>query len=176
MEFGRIFNYFLLLSLLLLNYQMCVYGQQTNFELPVQLVGFPAIVGTVRFTNFLKKLAYSLSPATYRSRSRRELAYASQPVDPFDAQEVEKYIVAEFGSKACVFERICAHYATQARTQPRQQLDWADVFRQYKRSEDQAKELYLLSVFLGDIVGSPHLCHQLGKRRPCDEKLLEGSL
>ncbi|CAH2233518.1 jg10800 [Pararge aegeria aegeria] len=109
--------------------------------------------------------------STYRSRSRRELTFASDS-DPFDSQEVEKYIIGEFGARACVFERVCAHYATRARSQPRPQMDWSDVFRQYKRSPDQAKELYLLSVFLGDIVGSPQLCHQLGKRRGCDDTLL----
>ncbi|CAG4966310.1 unnamed protein product [Parnassius apollo] len=175
MEIGRILNTFLLLSILLFNLLHYMNGQQTYFELPVQLVGFPAIVGSVRFTNFLKKLAYSLNPATYRSRNRRELGHVGELVDPFDPQEVEKYIVAEFGNKACVFGRICAHYAVKARSQPRTQLDWSDVFRQYKRSQDQAKELYLLSVFLGDIVGSPQLCQQLGKRRPCDENLLGSS-
>ncbi|VVD03703.1 unnamed protein product [Leptidea sinapis] len=66
-----------------------VSNQETSFELPVQLVGFPFIVGSVKLTNFLKKLGYSLSP------------------EPFDAQEVEKYIVGEFGTRACVFERVC---------------------------------------------------------------------
>ncbi|XP_023935912.1 uncharacterized protein LOC112044326 isoform X2 [Bicyclus anynana] len=148
-----------------------VNGQETPFELPVQLVGFPFIVGTVKLTNFLKKLSYSLSPATYRSRNRRELTLASDS-EPYDSQEVEKYIVGEFGARACVFERVCAHYATRARSQPRPQMNWSDVFRQYKRSPEQAKELYLLSVFLGDIVGSPQLCHQLAKRRACDDTLL----
>ncbi|KAG6457503.1 uncharacterized protein LOC115448242 isoform X2 [Manduca sexta] len=144
--------------------------QETPFELPVQLIGFPFIVGSVKLTNFFKKLSYSLSPATYRSRNRRELTYLSESAEPFDVLEVEKYVVAEFGEKACIFERVCAHYATRARAQPRPQLDWPDVFSQYKRSPDQAKEYYLLSVFLGDIVGSPQLCHQLGKRRSCEDQ------
>ncbi|XP_026735698.1 uncharacterized protein LOC113499417 isoform X3 [Trichoplusia ni] len=109
----------------------------------------------------------SLGRATYRSRNRRELSL-SDATEPFDVTEVEKYIVGEFGARSCIFERVCAHYATRAQAQPRQQLDWPDVFSQYKRSPDQAKEFYLLSVFLGDIVGSPQLCLQLGKRRSCD--------
>ncbi|XP_063374585.1 uncharacterized protein LOC134662325 isoform X1 [Cydia amplana] len=147
-------------------------GQEAGFELPVQLVGFPFIILAVRLTNFVKKLSYALNPATYRSRSRRQLA---ADTDPFDAAEVEKYIVGEFGARACVFERVCAHYAARAQRDPKPQMDWPDVFSHYKRSSDQAKDFYLLSVFLGDIVGSTQLCHQLGKRRSCDEGLLEGS-
>ncbi|XP_073959382.1 uncharacterized protein isoform X2 [Choristoneura fumiferana] len=170
MEWNKIF-YTSFLLFVLLSYND-VKSQDAAFELPVQLVGFPVIILSVRLTNFLKKLSYSLSPATYRSRNRRELAYDA---DPFDAAEVEKYIVGEFGARACVFERVCAHYAARAQVLPKPQMDWADVFSHYKRSSDSAKDFYLLSVFLGDIVGSPQLCHQLGKRRSCDEGLLEGS-
>ncbi|XP_075984792.1 uncharacterized protein LOC142982256 isoform X2 [Anticarsia gemmatalis] len=165
MEIKKVCYIWTLLSLLLFDCLMEGSTEETSFELPVQLVGFPFIIMAVRLTNFVKKLSYALSPATYRSRNRRELTLEPEP---FDVTEVEKYIVGEFGARACVFERVCAHYATRAQAQPRQQLDWPDVFSQYKRSPDQAKEFYLLSVFLGDIVGSPQLCHQLGKRRSCD--------
>ncbi|CAK1545549.1 unnamed protein product [Leptosia nina] len=170
MELKKLFYLWMVVTLIVLDCVM-VGTQQTSFELPVQLVGFPFIIMAVRMTNFIKKLSYALSPATYRSRNRRQLTFASDP-ENYDVQEVEKYIVGEFGARACVFERVCTNYAKRARLQPRPQMDWPDVFSQYKRSPDQAKELYLLSVFLGDIVGSPQLCHQLGKRRGCDDSLL----
>ncbi|XP_061379932.1 uncharacterized protein LOC116774195 isoform X2 [Danaus plexippus] len=152
---------------------LSVSSEETAFELPVRLVGFPFIVGSVKVTNFLKKLSYSLSPETYRSRNRRALTFGGEITEPYDPQDVEKYIIGEFGARACVFERVCAHYATRAQAQPRPQMDWSTVFSQYKQSPDQAKELYLLSVFLGDIVGSPQLCHQLGKKRGCNEHFLD---
>ncbi|XP_022114807.2 uncharacterized protein LOC110993043 isoform X1 [Pieris rapae] len=170
MELSKVFYLWTVLNFLVLHCVM-VGTEQSPFELPVQLVGFPFIIMAVRVTSFLKKLSYALDPATYRSRNRRQLTFASDP-ESYDVLEVEKYIVGEFGARACVFERVCAHYAARARIQPKPQMDWPDVFSQYKRSPDQAKELYLLSVFLGDIVGSPQLCHQLGKRRGCDDSLL----
>ncbi|RVE45646.1 hypothetical protein evm_009695 [Chilo suppressalis] len=175
MEFVKVFYVWTVLTLLVFQCAMKGSGQQTSFELPVQLVGFPFIIVAVRITNFVKKLSYALNPATYRSRTRRELTFVGDAVEPFDVTEVEKYIVGEFGARACVFERVCAHYAARARTNPRPQMDWTDVFSQYKRSPQQAKEFYLLSVFLGDIVGSPQLCHQIGKRRGCDEAQLLGA-
>ncbi|XP_034944578.1 uncharacterized protein [Chelonus insularis] len=144
--------------------------QEPAFELPVQLVGFPVIIAAVRITNFIKKLAYSLNPQTYMSRSKRSTRPHDEKI--LDVAQVEKRLVAELGEKVCVYERICARYAeiTLRRGHQDRNLDWDEIFSQYKTSPDPMKENYLLSVFLGDIVGSPRLCHQLVKRgRGCQD-------
>ncbi|KZC07648.1 PREDICTED: uncharacterized protein LOC107185901 [Dufourea novaeangliae] len=145
--------------------------EEPAFELPVQLVGFPVIIAAVRITNFVKKLAYSLNPGTYASRAKRELPLVHDE-EILDVGQVEKKMIAELGNNVCVYERICAKYATQTlRKRSRERdLDWNVVFSEYKSSPNPTKENYLLSVFLGDIVGSPRLCHQLAKRgRGCDD-------
>ncbi|XP_076237111.1 uncharacterized protein LOC143180935 [Calliopsis andreniformis] len=144
------------------------------FELPVQLVGFPVIIAAVRITNFVKKLAYSLNPGTYTNRVRRDLPLLHDE-EILDVGQVEKKLVTELGSNVCVYERICAKYATETlRKRSRERaLDWDVVFSEYKSSPNPMKENYLLSVFLGDIIGSPRLCHQLAKRgMGCDDATL----
>lgn len=142
--------------------------QQPSFELPVELVGFPVIIIAVRLSNFVKKLAYSLNPRTYSNRRRRSAS--PEEADMIDVDEAEKRIVAELGERVCVFSRVCLYHANRARASAgtsNPQLDWEDILSRYKSSADRNKEFYLLSVFLGDIVGSSKLCTQLAKRRPC---------
>lgn len=61
MKVIKIFYIWTVLSFVLLQSVM-VGSEQTGFELPVQLFGFPFIIMAVRVTNFIKKLSYALSP------------------------------------------------------------------------------------------------------------------
>ena len=57
-------NYVLIIFLIgMMDGPSSALAQAPSFELPVQLVGFPIIILAVRFTNFFKKLQYSLNPS-----------------------------------------------------------------------------------------------------------------
>ncbi|KAF7390864.1 hypothetical protein HZH66_009344 [Vespula vulgaris] len=142
-----------------------------SFELPIQLIGFPIIIAAVRVSNFIKKLAYSLNPETYANRTKR-MTRLIHDEEILNVGQIEKKLVEKLGNNVCVYERICAKYATKTlqRRSRERVLDWDVIFREYKSSPNPMKENYLLSVFLGDVIGSPRLCHQLAKRgRACDD-------
>lgn len=62
-------NYILIIFLLgIADGPSTALAQGPSFEIPVQLVGFPVIVMSVRFTNFVKKLVYSLNPRKYMTK------------------------------------------------------------------------------------------------------------
>ncbi|KAH8373446.1 hypothetical protein KR009_007294 [Drosophila setifemur] len=145
------------------------------FELPVQLVGFPVIVLSVRLSQFAKKLAYSLSPSTYRSRSRRD---TFQPL-AIDAELAQKQILSEFGSQACILEEPCRVHASRPLNGSNRRIPdeitakphatWSEVLSNYKVQPGIGgiKQWYLLSLFIGDATRDPLLCKHLAKRMPC---------
>lgn len=71
MKISIVFPSFSLLALIILvtidhtDKAVVAQEQQPVFELPVQLVGFPVIILAVRFSNFVKKLAYSVNPSEF---------------------------------------------------------------------------------------------------------------
>ncbi|XP_068149581.1 uncharacterized protein [Drosophila tropicalis] len=147
------------------------------FELPVQLVGFPVIVLSVRLSQFAKKLAYSLNPSTYRSRSRREAAHPLA----LDAELAQKEILREFGPQACILEEPCRLHASRTRRRiasaaaggvegtSAPHAAWSEVLSNYKVQSTVGgmKQWYLLSLFIGDAVRDVPLCKHLAKRMPC---------
>ncbi|KAK5639149.1 hypothetical protein RI129_011641 [Pyrocoelia pectoralis] len=144
-------------------------SQEPSFELPVELIGFPAVILFVRLSNFAKKLAYSLNPRTYASRTRRSI----ESDDMIDIEEAEKRLIFELGEKVCIYPKVCLYHAlkaSQTQVKDNVSVDWNDIFSQYKTSKEKHKEYYLLSIFLGDIVASPRFCNQLVKKgRACKE-------
>ncbi|KAM0729745.1 hypothetical protein ACS0PU_003622 [Formica fusca] len=153
--------------------------EEPFFELPVHLIGFPIIIASVRITNFFKKLAYILNPETYVSRVKRaHTHFSTHDEEILDIDQVEKKLVTEFGNNVCIYERICVEYAERMLRRKNRQLDWSildwdEVFSEYKSSSNLTKENYLLSIFLGNIISSPKLCHSLAERgRGCDNGTL----
>ncbi|KAL7033723.1 hypothetical protein ACKWTF_007694 [Chironomus riparius] len=145
---------------------------QPSFELPVQLVGFPVIILSVRLANFAKKLAYSLNPRTYMGRTRREASdyYGEVSESAINLAIAERQILTELGPKACVIEEPCRIHATR-KAKRGAQPDWSDILSNYKVQSNGMKQWYLLSVFIGDEVRDPALCKQLSKRLACDRNI-----
>ncbi|XP_011187600.2 uncharacterized protein Slc9a3r1_3 [Zeugodacus cucurbitae] len=134
------------------------------FQLPVQLVGFPVIVLSVRLSQFAKKLAYSLNPNTYRTRSKREAATSAA----YDAELAQKEILREFGPRACILEEPCRLHASRpGRFGVQQHQAWNEILRNYRVQSTGMKQWYLLSLFIGDAVRDVPLCRHLAKRMPC---------
>ncbi|XP_071455045.1 uncharacterized protein [Hetaerina americana] len=146
-------------------------------EFPVQLIGFPVIIVAVRLSNFVKKLAYSLNPKTYVKRSKRGAlaahhAVSGHVIEDLDPTKVEEQLVKEMGKDVCVYEKVCEEYALSKEHAEHDGqnsvIDWPEVVSKYELTPEKSKKFYLLSVFLGDIVASPELCHELVKRgRAC---------
>ncbi|XP_072755027.1 uncharacterized protein [Anoplolepis gracilipes] len=151
--------------------------EEPFFELPVHLVGFPVIIASVRIANFFKKLAYVLNPETYVSRVKRA-HLSSHDEEILDIDQIEKKLVTEFGDNVCIYEKICVEYAERMLRRRSRQLDWnildwGEVFSEQRTSPNLMKENYLLSIFLGNIISSPKLCHSLAERgRACDNDIL----
>jgi hypothetical protein len=145
---------------------------QPSFELPVQLVGFPVIILSVRLANFVKKLAYSINPKTYMGRQRREASsyYGEISESAINLALAERQILNELGPKACVMEEPCRMHATR-KAKRGSQPEWTDILSNYKIQSNGMKQWYLLSVFIGDEIRDPMLCKQLSKRLACDRNV-----
>ncbi|XP_055533040.1 uncharacterized protein LOC129723097 [Wyeomyia smithii] len=153
-----------------------VRAQEPLFELPVQLIGFPVIILSVRLATFAKKLAYSLNPKTYQTRSRRDTPIPTEEDISRLAvavTEAERTILHEFGPKVCIEEEPCRLHASQTRRTEDYQPDWNDILKNYKVRATGMKQWYLLSVFIGDYIRDVQFCKQLAKRLACDRNQKE---
>ncbi|XP_065213998.1 uncharacterized protein LOC135841114 [Planococcus citri] len=129
--------------------------QDGGFELPVQLIGFPVIIMAVRMSNFVKKLAYSLNPSTYRRNVRRTRGVAvTEP--PLNLAKADSELLQQLGPNFCVYENVCLNHVKSSGTKT--PMDWEKIIRDYSQLPQNNQQFYLLSVFLGDIIGSAKLC------------------
>lgn len=112
-------------------------------------------------------ITYVYILGTYASRSKRSV----DSEDMIDIVEAEKRLVEELGEKVCIYPKVCVHHAQRAiKTggRSRYNIDWDEIFSHYKSPQEKHKEAYLLSAFIGDIIGSSKFCNQLVKRgRDC---------
>ncbi|CAO1416440.1 unnamed protein product [Diamesa serratosioi] len=148
-------------------------AQAPSFELPVQLIGFPVIILAVRFTNFFKKLQYSLNPRTYSGRKRRQVSDIDEVDYSLSAVNVnlaERQILKELGPKACIMEEPCRIHANR-KAKSGEQPEWDDILNNYKIQSSGMKQWYLLSVFMGDVMRDASLCKQMAKRLACDRNV-----
>lgn len=117
----------------------------------------------------LKIKSNILFAGTYAGRRKRSV----DSEEFIDVAEAEKLLVEELGEKVCIYPKVCLHHAQKAvKTGGRSKfdIDWDEIFSHYKSPSEKHKEFYLLSAFIGDIIGSPKFCHQLVKRgRICED-------
>lgn len=160
-----------------------VQAQESPFELPVQLIGFPVIIVAVKMSNFVKKLAYALNPSTYRRKAKRDLEAAtstSAPLSSLDVLKAQEMILKEMGPDACVYEKVCSAYADAAALAKKDRrsgkvgvdkMDWEKIISGYMETGPAKKKYYMLSVFLGDVLGSPEFCSRIVRKiKRCDVK------
>ncbi|XP_025190311.1 uncharacterized protein LOC112590914 [Melanaphis sacchari] len=157
-----------------------VQAQDSPFELPVQLIGFPVIIVAVKMSNFVKKLAYALSPSTYRRKAKRDLEAVTSGSAPLDVLKAQEMILKEMGPDACVYEKVCSAYAEAAALAKKDRrsgktgvdrMDWEKIISGYMETGSAKKKYYMLSVFLGDVLGSPEFCSRIARKiNRCDAK------
>ncbi|XP_050532023.1 uncharacterized protein LOC126900388 [Daktulosphaira vitifoliae] len=150
-------------------------AQDSPFELPVQLIGFPVIIMAVKMSNFVKKLYYTLSPSTYRSKTKREVSSEYVMDHRFDILKAQDMILKEMGPDACVYEKVCKAYAEKTAlnksNNKEDKMDWDKIISGYMEAAEPKKKYYMLSVFLGDVIGSPEFCSRIVRKiKRCEQK------
>ncbi|XP_026474639.1 uncharacterized protein LOC113378319 [Ctenocephalides felis] len=169
---NRPITYLLLIvinSLLLLSTNE-VSCQEPAFELPVQLIGFPVIILAVRLSNFVKKLAYSLSPQTYAPNSSSQIpsnynsAISSNTIQRskrstlenlrqdfevnFDIDEAERKLVASLGDDVCVMQRVCVQHAVKSVERSKRNANLETIAKRFGMLGEQPDWEEILSGYL----------------------------